>query len=129
MKSIVRWRGVKSPNTGWQCESISPGITVVPRASITVSASPSSPRPTAAMRPSIDGDAVAVEERGARCRRATICPMFVISVFIDSHVETSRYPPTPSTASPDYARARDLRLARRAAANGPSNLISPFSMM
>ena len=52
MKSIVRWRGVKSPKTGWTCESMSPGVTVVPRASITVSASSSSPRPTAAMRPS-----------------------------------------------------------------------------
>src|SRR5438093_1561318 len=32
MKSMVRWRGVKSPKTGWTCESISPGSTVVPRA-------------------------------------------------------------------------------------------------
>ena len=52
MKSTVRCRGVKSPKTGCTCESISPGITVVPRASITVSASSSSARPTAAMRPS-----------------------------------------------------------------------------
>src|SRR6266478_1389531 len=28
MKSIVRWRGVKSPNTGWQCESMRPGTTI-----------------------------------------------------------------------------------------------------
>src|SRR5712692_2249741 len=52
MKSMVRWRGVKSPKTGWTCESMSPGRTVVARASITVSASPSRPRPTAAIRPS-----------------------------------------------------------------------------
>src|SRR5438445_667791 len=32
MKSIVRWRGVKSPKTGWTCESMSPGVTVVQRA-------------------------------------------------------------------------------------------------
>ncbi len=38
MKSMVRWRGVKSPNTGWQCESMSPGITALPLASMTVSA-------------------------------------------------------------------------------------------
>src|SRR5215467_7346101 len=52
MKSTVRCRGVKSPNTGCTCESISPGITVVPRASMTVSASPSRPRPIAAILPS-----------------------------------------------------------------------------
>src|SRR3990172_8944593 len=38
MKSIVRWRGVKSPNTGWAWESMSPGIAVVPWASMTRSA-------------------------------------------------------------------------------------------
>ena len=35
MKSSVRWRGVKSPTTGWACESMRPGMTVVPLASMT----------------------------------------------------------------------------------------------
>ena len=58
MKSIVRWRGVKSPKTGWAWESMSPGKAVVPWASMTCSGpapapSPAaSPRPTAAIRPS-----------------------------------------------------------------------------
>ena len=30
MKSVVRWRGVQSPNTGWTCESMSPGNAVAP---------------------------------------------------------------------------------------------------
>src|SRR5690349_9051011 len=80
MKSMVRWRGVKSPKTGWQCESMSPGTTVLPRASMTMSASSSSPRPIATIlppsatieSPSISGRAMSPD---------TICPMFLISVF------------------------------------------------
>ena len=53
MKSIVRCLGVKSPTVGCTCESMRPGSTVVPFASMTVSASllPTSP-PTASIRPS-----------------------------------------------------------------------------
>ncbi len=49
------WRGVQSPNTGWQWESISPGDRPEPFASITVSApeqSRSAALPIAAIRPS-----------------------------------------------------------------------------
>ena len=63
MKSIVRWRGVKSPKTGWQCESMSPGMRVLPLASMTVSASASRPRPSAANLPSVDERRRPVEER------------------------------------------------------------------
>ena len=82
MKSIARCRGVKSPNTGWQWESISPGTTVLPRASITVSASPSSPRPTAVMRPSSMA-MVSPSRSGRAMSPETICPMLRMSVFID----------------------------------------------
>src|SRR5712671_43160 len=80
MKSIVRWRGVKSPNTGWQCESMRPGTTVLPRASMTVSASSSRPRPTATILPS----AATIESpssSGFAMSPDTICPMFLISTF------------------------------------------------
>src|SRR5215471_7012380 len=83
MKSIVRCRGVKSPNTGWQCESISPGIAVEPAASTTVSASSSSPRPIARITPSW----IAIESPSSSGRSMspdTICPMFLISVFMGS---------------------------------------------
>ena len=49
------WRGVQSPNTGCTCESIRPGASAVPRASITRAArsvSQSCSRPSAAIRPS-----------------------------------------------------------------------------
>src|SRR6266545_5375637 len=81
MKSIVRCRGVKSPNTGWQCESMSPGITVVPFASTTVSAPPSRPRPTAAIRP-FSVTMESPSRSGLAMSPETICPMFVIKVFI-----------------------------------------------
>src|SRR5690242_16780351 len=80
MKSIVRWRGVKSPKTGWQCESMRPGTTVLPLASTTVSASPSRPRPTARILPS----AATIESPSSSGRAMspdTICPMFLMSVF------------------------------------------------
>src|SRR5260370_12001448 len=80
MKSIVRWRGVKSPNTGWQCESMKPGTTVLPLASMTVSASSSRPRPTATILPS----AATIESpsrSGFAMSPDTICPMFLISTF------------------------------------------------
>src|SRR5262245_54808001 len=80
MKSTARWRGVKSPKTGWQWESISPGITVEPAASITVSASSSRSRPSARTTP----PSIAMESPPASGRAMspdTICPMFLISVF------------------------------------------------
>ncbi len=91
MKSMVRWRGVKSPKTGWQWESMRPGTTVLPRASITVSASSSRPRPTATILPS----AITIESpssRGFAMSPDTICPMFLISVF--------KMPPASSCPSP-----------------------------
>ena len=80
MKSTVRWRGVKSPKTGWQWESMRPGMTVAPAASMTVSASPSRPRPTAAIRPSSMAMA-SPSSSGSATSPDTICPMFTMSVF------------------------------------------------
>ena len=81
MKSTVRWRGVKSPKTGCTWESMSPGITVVPLASITTSASSSSRRPTAVILPSW----ITIESAsscGARMSPLTSVPMFRMMVFI-----------------------------------------------
>src|SRR3990172_3387137 len=81
MKSNVRWRGVKSPKTGWQWESSNPGITVVPLASMTVSASPSSPLPTAEIfPPSIT--IVSPSSSGRWRSPETIAPIPRITVFI-----------------------------------------------
>jgi len=81
MKSMVRWRGVKSPKTGWQWESIRPGMAALPLASMTVSASPSSPFPTAAILPSAI-TMLSPSRRGFAMSPDTINPMFLISVFI-----------------------------------------------
>src|SRR6185295_967906 len=67
MKSIVRCRGVKSPKTGWQYESMRPGTTVLPRGSITVSAS--------TLR---------------TCPPDTICSMFLIRVFTHASWSSDR---------------------------------------
>src|SRR5713226_6826541 len=80
MKSIARWRGVKSPKTGWQCESMRPGITVLPLASMTVSASPSSPFPTATILP-LSATIESPSSSGLVMSPETIWPMFLISVF------------------------------------------------
>ena len=126
MKSIVRWRGVKSPNTGWQCESMRPGTTVLPRASMTVSASSSRPRPTATILPS----AATIESpssSGFAMSPDTICPMFLISTF------NGLRPPGP--LSPQERAVRDglpqltSPSSPISVAIGPSKRISPFSMM
>jgi hypothetical protein len=92
MKSTVRCRGVKSPNTGWQCESMSPGTTVLPRASITVSASSSSPRPTATILPSA-AEIESPSSSGRAISPDTICPMFLISTL---KTRQPPYSPLPS---------------------------------
>ena len=79
MKSKVRCRGVKSPKTGWACESMSPGITVVPQASMTTSASSSSPRPMASIRPS-RMTMESASRSGRSMSPETTWPMPVISV-------------------------------------------------
>src|SRR5678815_5052984 len=64
-----------------------PGMTVAPAASITVSASPSRPRPTAAIRPSSMAMA-SPSSSGSATSPDTICPMFTMSVFTRaSHAE------------------------------------------
>src|SRR5262252_466444 len=105
MKSTVRWRGVKSPKTGWQCESMRPGITVLPRASMTVSASTSSPRPTAAMVPSAT-TMLSASRSGRAMSPDTMAPMFLISVFI---FPFSRALPPLLTPSPHPALSSEGR--------------------
>src|SRR5499425_49602 len=100
MKSTVRWRGVKSPKTGWQCESMRPGTTVLPRASMTVSASTSSPRPTAAMVPSAT-TTLSASRSGRAMSPETMAPMFLISVFIFSRFLLASFPPPHPALSPD----------------------------
>ncbi len=79
MKSMVRWRGVKSPNTGCTCESIRPGKAVAPRASMTISASSSRPRPMALIRPS-SARIESASRSGASTSPDAIAPRPVISV-------------------------------------------------
>src|SRR5213594_4198203 len=81
MKSTVRWRGVKSPKTGWTCESMRPGMTVVPRQSMTVSASSSRPRPMPAILPS-RSTSESASRRGRRRSPLTSVPMLRRRVFI-----------------------------------------------
>src|SRR5688500_10466575 len=59
-----------------------PGITVAPAASMTVSASPSRPRPTAAITPSWIAT-VSPSSSGCATSPDTICPMFTMSVFTE----------------------------------------------
>src|SRR5438552_4612999 len=80
-KSIVRCRGVKSPKTGWTCESMRPGITVVPRQSMTVSASSSSARPTPVITPS-RSTRESASRTGRRRSPLTRSPMLRRRVFI-----------------------------------------------
>src|SRR5262249_57241070 len=105
MKSTVRWRGVKSPKTGWQCESMRPGTTVLPRASMTVSASTSSARPTAAMVPSAT-TTLSASRSGRAMSPDTMAPMFLINVFISNCYSFSLSPcPAPHPAlSPEGRR-------------------------
>src|SRR5215831_14957533 len=91
MKSTVRWRGVKSPKTGWQCESMRPGMTVLPRASITVSASTSRPRPTAEIAPSTT-TTLSPSSNGRAMSPDTMAPMFLMSVFISNRCSFSFSP-------------------------------------
>src|SRR6185295_19334194 len=81
MKSTVRWRGVKSPKTGCTWESMRPGITVVPRQSMTVSASSSRPRPMPAMTPS-RSTRESASRRGRRRSPLTRVPMLRRRTFI-----------------------------------------------
>src|SRR5919106_3011194 len=81
MKSRVRWRGVKSPSVGWTCESISPGRTVAPAASIARSmpvASTSPSAPTPAIRPSRT-TTVSPSSRAASMFPETMVPAFLIT--------------------------------------------------
>src|SRR5215472_1971192 len=94
MKSTVRWRGVKSPKTGWQCESMRPGMTVLPRASITVSASTSRPRPTAEIAPSAT-TTLSPFSNGRAMSPDTMAPMFLMSVFI-SNLGSFSFSPHPA---------------------------------
>src|SRR5215472_4464384 len=93
MKSTVRWRGVKSPKTGWQCESMRPGMTVLPRASITVSASTSRPRPTAEIAPSAT-TTLSPFSNGRAMSPDTMAPMFLMTVFI-SNLGSFSFSPHP----------------------------------
>src|SRR3989338_4675109 len=110
MKSSVRWRGVKSPKTGWQWESINPGITVVPLASMTVSASPSSPLPTAEIFP--PSIRIVSPSRSGRWRSPeTIAPIRRMTVFI-SPSPPGRSPPDPQIPQQNLG-VRSQRLRRR----------------
>src|SRR6266498_4046645 len=91
MKSMVRCRGVKSPNTGWQCESMRPGMTALPLASMMVSASASSPRPAAAIFPSAM-TMLSASRSGRAMSPDTIRPMFLMSVFMLSFSSLSPSP-------------------------------------
>src|SRR3990172_9097435 len=116
MKSNVRWRGVKSPKTGWQWESSNPGITVVPLASMTVSASPSSPLPTAAILP--PSITIVSPSRSGRWRSPeTIAPIPRMTVFI-SPSPPGRSPPDAQIPQQNL-RVRGQCLRRRFIPYGP----------
>src|SRR5215467_14702358 len=68
-----------------------PGTTVLPRASMTVSASTSSPRPTAAMVPSAT-TTLSASRSGRAMSPDTMAPMFLISVFISCRYSFSLSP-------------------------------------
>ena len=77
------WRGVQSPNTGWTCESISPGASVVPRQSMVVracSVSQSAARPIATIRPS-STTTVSASRIGASMSPESIRPTFRITTL------------------------------------------------
>ncbi len=82
MKSIVRWRGVKSPTVGCACESMRPGITVVPFASMTVSASRAANARTDRLDPAVDDRDESPSISGVPMSPETIWPIPVISVRI-----------------------------------------------
>src|SRR5438093_4442726 len=88
MKLSVCWRGVKSPNTGWAWESMSPGSAVAPLASIVWSRSPPAPAPPSSPRPiaAIRSSSIRIESAsaiGASMSPVTTVPMFVMRVRIE----------------------------------------------
>src|SRR3990172_6478175 len=105
-----------SMKTGWQWESSNPGITVVPLASMTVSASPSSPLPTAAILP--PSITIVSPSRSGRWRSPeTIAPIPRMTVFI-SPSPPGRSPPDPQIPQQNLG-VRGQCLRRRFIPYGP----------